>query len=85
VLFVLMLAYHGVRQGRSTYLVDMSPEDSRATYAAVANLSIGLILLATGAFGGGLGTVGAIWAVAGFAVMAAAGGALALTLREVEA
>lgn len=25
-LFVLMLAYHGVRQGRSVYLVDMAPE-----------------------------------------------------------
>ena len=84
VLFVLMLAYHGVRQGRSTYLVDMSPEEDRATYSAVANLTIGLILLAVGAFGGGLGSVGAIWAIGGFAAMAAAGGALAMTLREVE-
>lgn len=84
VLFILMLAYHGVRQGRSTYLVDMSPDSDRATYAAVANLSIGLILLAVGAFGGGLGTVGPVWAIAGFAAMAAAGGALAMTLREVE-
>ncbi|WP_407492235.1 MFS transporter [Pseudooceanicola sp. MF1-13] len=82
VLFVLMLAYHGVRQGRSTYLVDMSPEDHRAGYAATANLSIGLILLATGIFGGGLGSIAAEWAIAGFAVMAAAGGALALTLRD---
>lgn len=84
VLFGLMLAYHGVRQGRSTYLVDMAPEEDRATYAAVANLSIGLILLGVGAFGGGLGSVGPVWAIAGFAAMAAAGGALALTLREVE-
>ncbi len=29
VLFILMIAYHGVRQGRSTYLVDMSPENLR--------------------------------------------------------
>ncbi|EAQ02813.1 Permease of the major facilitator superfamily protein [Pseudooceanicola batsensis HTCC2597] len=84
VLFGLMLAYHGVRQGRSTYLVDMSPEDRRAGYAAVANLSIGLILLAVGLFGSGLGAVSADWAIAGFALMAAAGGALALTLKEVE-
>lgn len=84
VLFGLMLAYHGVRQGRSTYLVDMSPESDRASYAAVANLSIGLILLAVGALGGGLGMVGATWALAGFTAMAAAGGALAMTLREVE-
>ncbi|MGB2201568.1 MAG: MFS transporter [Pseudooceanicola atlanticus] len=84
VLFVLMLAYHGVRQGRSTYLVDASPEDQRATYAAVANLSIGLILLAAGAFGGGLGTVSASLALGGFAAMALAGGLLALRLKEVE-
>ena len=85
VLFVLMLAYHGVRQGRSTYLVDMAPKDRRAGYAATANLSIGLILLATGLFGGGLGAMSPDWALAGFALMAAAGGALALTLKEVEA
>ena len=84
VLFVLMLAYHGVRQGRSTYLVDASPEDQRATYSAVANLSIGLILLAAGAFGGGLGTVSASLALGGFAAMALAGGLLALRLKEVE-
>lgn len=84
VLFVLMLAYHGVRQGRSTYLVDMAPEDRRAGYAAVANLTIGIILLAVGLFGGGLGAVSALWAIGGFAAMAAAGGALALTLPEVE-
>jgi len=85
VLFVLMLAYHGVRQGRSTYLVDMSPEDHRAGYAATANLSIGLILLAVGLFGGGLGSFAAEWAVAGFAVMAAAGGVLAMTLKDEKA
>ncbi len=85
VLFVLMLAYHGVRQGRSTYLVDMAPKDRRAGYAATANLSIGLILLATGLFGGGLGAMSPDWALAGFALMAAAGGALALTLKEGEA
>lgn len=84
VLFVLMLAYHGVRQGRSTHLVDMSPTEDRATYAAIANLSIGLILLSVGAFGGSLGAVAPEWAIAGFALMAAAGGALALSLREVQ-
>lgn len=84
VLFVLMLAYHGVRQGRSTYLVDMAPEDRRAGYAATANLSIGIILLLVGLMGGGLGAMAPEWAIAGFAIMAAAGGALALRLKEVE-
>ena len=85
VLFLLMISYHGVRQARSTYLVDMAPEDSRGSYAAVANTLIGSILLLTGLFGGALSVISAAWALAGFAVMAAAGGALALTLREVEA
>ncbi|MGI3170507.1 MFS transporter [Pseudooceanicola sp. C21-150M6] len=85
VLFGLMIAYHGVRQGRSTYLVDISPDAQRAGYAATANLSIGLILLAVGAFGGGLGSVSPGWALAGFAVMAALGGLTALTLKDAEA
>lgn len=51
VLFVLMIAYHGVRQGRSIYLVDMAPTDSRATYTAVSNTVIGILLLGSGIFG----------------------------------
>jgi len=85
VLFVLMVAYHGVRQARSVWLVDYAPEDRRAAYAAVANTAIGTILLAAGAFGGALSVVAAEWAVAGYALMAAAGGALAMTLADAEA
>ncbi len=51
VLFVLMIAYHGVRQGRVVYLVDMAPKDSRAAYTAVSNTVIGLLLLGSGLFG----------------------------------
>ncbi|MDN5788340.1 MFS transporter [Pseudorhodobacter sp.] len=51
VLFVLMIAYHGVRQGRVIYLVDMAPKDSRAAYTAVSNTVIGLLLLGSGLFG----------------------------------
>ena len=85
ILFALMLAYHGVRQGRSTYLVDMSPEDQRSTYAALANTVIGTLLLLTGALGGGLSLLGPVAALCGFAVLSAVGGVLALGLREVEA
>lgn len=84
VLFGLMVAYHGVRQARSTYLVDMAPKEARARYASVANTMIGSILLLAGLFGGAVSTLSAAWALAGFAVISAAGGALALTLREVE-
>lgn len=85
VLFLLMVAYHGVRQSRSTYLVDMAPEGDRGSYAAVANTVIGTILLVAGLFGGALSALSPAWALAGFAVMAVAGGLLALRLEEVEA
>lgn len=51
VLFMLMIAYHGVRQGRVIYLVDMAPSDSRAMFTAVSNTVIGLFLLGSGIFG----------------------------------
>ena len=34
VLFVLMIAYQGVRLGRSTHLVDMASQENRAAYTA---------------------------------------------------
>lgn len=84
VLFVLMIAYHGVRQGRSTYLVDLAPEDRRAAYAAVSNTVIGTLLLVAGVLGGGAALIGAQAALALFAVMALAGAFVAKGLKEVE-
>ena len=49
-LFGLMIAYQGVRLGRSTHLVDMADEDTRAAYTALSNTVIGLLLLAGGVF-----------------------------------
>ena len=83
ILFVLMLAYHGVRQARSVYLVDISDPELRAQNAAIANIAIGGILLLAGVIGGGLSFIGPLGALAGFAAMALAGGAFALTLRRV--
>lgn len=50
-LFVLMIAYQGVRLGRSTHLVDMADEDTRAVYTALSNTTIGLVLIAGSGFG----------------------------------
>ena len=83
ILFVLMVAYHGVRQARSTYLVDISPQDRRSINAAVANTAIGVILLVAGGLGGALTWLGPQAALAGFAGMSLLGGALALRLRQV--
>lgn len=84
-MFALMVAYHGVRNARSTYLVDMAPEDRRAAYTAVANTVIGVLLLGGGVFGLVASTFGAGVAVAGFAALSLAGAALAWGLDEVEA
>ncbi|SLN50954.1 Major Facilitator Superfamily protein [Roseivivax jejudonensis] len=84
VLFVMQIAYRGVRESRSTYLVDMAPKESRSNYTAIANTSIGLLLLAAGAFGGALSTGGAIWALCGFAALSAIGALIAFGLDEVE-
>ena len=83
-LFVLMLAYHGVRQGRSTYLVDMAPADQRATYAALANTAIGTLLLLAGATGGLAALVGPSAALIFFAALCIGACLLALGLDEVE-
>jgi hypothetical protein len=50
VLFVLMIAYQGVRLGRSTHLVDMTSQDTRAAYTALSNTIIGVLLLLGGVF-----------------------------------
>ncbi|EAQ25359.1 hypothetical protein [Roseovarius sp. 217] len=83
ILFGLMLAYHGIRQARSVYLVDISEEDRRGPNAALANTAIGVLLLVAGGVGGALSIAGPVLALAGFAGMAGMGGLLALTLREV--
>jgi MFS family permease len=84
VLFVLMIAYHGVRQGRSTYLVDIAPEDQRAAYAAVANTVIGVLLLVAGVAGGGAALFGPQVVLVLFGLMAAAGSAMASFLPEAD-
>ncbi|WP_425098806.1 MFS transporter [Tropicibacter sp. S64] len=85
ILFGFMLAYQGVRRGRSVYLVDMAPEDKRAPYAALANTVIGVLLLAVGALGGALALLGPVAALSGFALLSLAGGLLAFRLRDEKA
>lgn len=56
-LFLAAVSHHGVRVGRKTYLVDMASSDTRASYTAVSNTVIGILLFA----GGGLGVVDALY------------------------
>jgi hypothetical protein len=84
VLFVLMIGYHGVRQGRSVYLVDMAPKDRRAAYTAVSNTVIGIVLLGSGIFGALASMAGAKVTLLIFAVMSLAALWIATGLDEVE-
>ncbi len=82
-LFLLMIAHHGVRQGRSIFIVDMAPEGRRGSYAAAANTVIGVLLLVAGAGGGLLSMLGPEATLIGFAGLAVTGAAIAAGLPEV--
>jgi hypothetical protein len=45
-----MVAYEGVRMGRSIHLVDIADQDKRAIYTALSNSIIGVFLLLGGLF-----------------------------------
>ena len=83
VLFVLAFGHQGVRLGRSTYLVDLADEDTRASYTAVSNTVIGVLLLVYGLIMGGLYQLSGPWVMIGLAVSALAGAALAVSLKPV--
>ncbi|WP_324752478.1 MFS transporter [Roseovarius sp. Pro17] len=84
VLSVLMIAYHGVRQGRSIYLVDMAPEGSRPAYTAVSNTVIGVVLLGSGLFGALASLAGIKVTLVIFAAMSLAAMGVARGLDEIE-
>lgn len=83
VLFVLMIAYHGVRQGRVIYLVDMAPADNRAAYTAVSNTVIGILLLGSGLFGALASLAGANVTLMIFAAMSLAAAWVTTGLNEI--
>ncbi|MAP93782.1 MAG: MFS transporter [Ponticaulis sp.] len=73
VIFGLMIAYQGVRLGRSTHLVDMADKDSRAAYTALSNTIIGGLLVLGAVFSlidAVFGTVSVIVIMAVMAVLA---------------
>lgn len=71
---LIMVCHGGVRLGRKAYLVDMANESNRASYVAVSNTIIGIVML----FGGLTGILGDLWSplavillLSGLAVVAA--------------
>lgn len=83
-LFALMIAYQGVRQGRSTHLVDMAGEERRAAFTALSNTIVGLVLIGAGAVSAGIGAISVPLVITLFAVMCCAGAVVSARLEEVQ-
>ncbi|WP_409434058.1 MFS transporter [Litorimonas sp. RW-G-Af-16] len=83
-LFVLMIAYRGVRIGRNTHLMDMATEDTRAAYTALSNTVIGLLLVLGGAFSLLASIAGVVSVIVVMAIMCAVAAVAALGLNEVQ-
>lgn len=73
-LFMAAVSHHGARVGRKTYLIDMAGSEKRASYTAVSNSVIGLLLLA----GGGLGILDALYGTTAVLALLAVVAALAV-------
>ncbi|MGN8197432.1 MFS transporter [Salinisphaera sp. RV14] len=82
--FMLAGIHAGVRLGRKTYLTDLGNSEDRARLTAVANTTIGVILLAGGGLVAAIGQAGPAVAVAVLALPALAAAALARGLPELE-
>ncbi|GAB3671264.1 MFS transporter [Salinisphaera aquimarina] len=82
--FLLAGLHAGVRLGRKTYLTDLGTTDDRAQLTAVANTTIGVLLLAGGGAVAAIGMLGAWIAVAALTVPALLAAWLAVGLPELE-
>ncbi len=79
-----MVAYQGVRLGRSTHIVDMASRDDRAAYVALSNTAIGLLLVLGGIFGFLAEITGEAAVLGIFAVLCVAAAVGARGLDEVQ-
>ena len=84
VLFVLMIAYQGVRLGRSTHLVDMASQDNRAAYTALSNTIIGTLLILGSGFSVVAHMAGEAVVIGLLALMSALAIPVAIGLEEVQ-
>lgn len=82
--FLLSVAHAGVRLGRKTHLVDIATTENRATYVAVSNTIIGIMLLVGGAFAGAAASFGPAGAIFILALVSIVGALSALRLGEAQ-
>lgn len=83
--FLLNVAHEGVRLGRKTHLIDIATAENRASYVAVSNTVIGVMLLVGGAFSGLVAVAGPAMAVLVLSSISLAAAAAALGLKEAQA
>ena len=84
-LFVLVIAYQGVRLGRATHVVDMADQERRAAYTALSNTVVGVLLLLASGFGVLAGVVGEAFVLGVFALACLLAARIAAGLEEVQA
>ncbi len=83
--FLLNVAHEGVRAGRKTHLIDIATAENRASYVAVSNTVIGVLLLAGGAVSALVAVGGPAVAVLSLSVVSLVAAASALRLKEAQA
>jgi MFS family permease len=83
-LFGIMIAYNGVRQGRSTHLVDMADPAVRASYTAVSNTIVGVVLLTAGALFAALAAYSVPLVIGLFAAMCFLASLISTGLEDVQ-
>ena len=84
--FLLNVAHEGVRAGRKTHLIDIATAETRASYVAVSNTVIGVLLLLAGVVVGALVTVtGPAVAVLALSAVSLLAAGAALLLEEAQA
>lgn len=78
------LAHSGVRIGRKTYLIDLATAETRASYVAVSNTVIGVLILLGGLVGGLAQVFGVPYVILLLGLLAWVGGLAAWDLKEVQ-
>ncbi len=82
--FLLSIAHAGVRLGRKTHLVDIATAENRASYVAVSNTIIGVMLLLGGLFGAIASMFGAAGAILTLSIVALLAAVTAWQLDEAQ-
>ncbi|MDO5658484.1 MAG: MFS transporter [Paracoccus sp. (in: a-proteobacteria)] len=82
--FVSQCGYQGVRMARKLHLTDMTNDENRAAWTALANTALGAVLLAGGAFGIIASVTGPAAVLVMLGLLSAVGAAMALRLAHVQ-